>query len=120
MKAILIDVVNETVTDIVYDSKKTLDEWYKNIGCDLVTTAMEFPNEKGTKGNTLFVDDEGLLKLTPQSKFFTIEGGYQPFAGNGLIVGSNYDNGKTIDCSLTADNVRGKVRFHTLEQVRKM
>ena len=118
MKAILIDVKNETVTDVTYDEKHSLDEWYKLIGCELVEVATEIPNTDNTTGNSIMVDEEGMLGLDDNSKFFTVEDAHQPFAGNGLIVGINYDNGKTIDCSITADDIRNKIKFLSIFQVR--
>lgn len=119
MEAILIDVKNETVTNVTYDSTKSLQEWYRLIGCEMVEVARELPNDDHT-GNTIMVDEEGMLSLDKESKFFTIAGGHQPFAGNGLIVGINYDNGETIDCSITADDVRRKINFFNINQVRPL
>lgn len=110
MKAILIDVKNETVTDVIYDGTKTLQEWYRLIGCGLVEVAMELPNDDHT-GNTIMVDEEGMFNRHAQPKMFTIVGAPQFYYGNGLIVGINYDDGETIDCSITADDVRNKISF---------
>lgn len=116
MEAILIDVKNETVTDVTYDGKDSLQEWYRLIGCRLVEIAMEIPTNDHT-GNTVMVDEEGGLSLNKESKFFTIAGGHQPFAGNGLIVGINYDDGETINCSITANDIRRKINFFKMNQV---
>ena len=37
-------------------------------------------------GDVLYVDEAGVAKLTKGSPFFTIAGGRQPFASNGVIV----------------------------------
>lgn len=111
MKGILIDVKNGTVTDVIYNGKKTLEEWYRLIGCSTVEVAMDIlPNKRDKITNSIMVDEEGLLNVTPNSKFFMFQGGHQPFAGNGLIVGCD-DEGETVDVSITADDVRGKVKF---------
>lgn len=117
MKAILINVKNKTVTDVTYDSNNSLKEWYKLMDCGMVEVAMELENDDKT-GNSIMVDEEGLLSINSNTKFFSFEKGHQPFAGNGLIVGINYETGETIDVSITADEVRNKVKFHTLHEVQ--
>ena len=80
-KAILINVKNETIEEIVigegiqpiYDAIEV--DCFDVVGID--------------ERNTIYVDDNGLLTLTPSTKFFSIEGYYQPLAGNGLILGIN-------------------------------
>lgn len=61
------------------------------------------------QGNTLYVDEEGMLK-NPES-FFYIEGAYQPFAGNGVIAGFDAKEGRDTDLSITVEAVRNRVRF---------
>lgn len=120
MKAILIDVKNQTVTDVMYDGNNSLNEWYRLMGCEMVETAMDIPNKDGDENiaNTVLVDEEGLLNVDESTKFFTIKGGHQPFAGNGLIVGTNYYNGETVDVGITADDVRDKIKFMNVYQVQ--
>ena len=54
IKGILIDVYNKKVEEIEFE--RSLENFYKLIKCDLVTTAPMDVN------NDLVVDDEGLLK----------------------------------------------------------
>ena len=116
MKAIKIDVVNETVTDVDIKSSDTLNEMYRQIGCDMVEVAC-YP-EFGDHGECVMVDENGMACLTPQSKFFTITGGHQPFAGNGLIVGTNFSNGATVGVGITAEEAKKHIKFLTLHQVK--
>ena len=120
MKGILIDVTSQTVTNVTFNEKDTLNEWYNFVAVNsrMVEVAMELPNEDGITGNSIMVDEEGLLYLTTDSKFFTYKGAHQPFAGNGLIVGINYENGETIDVSITADDVKNNITFHNIHEVR--
>lgn len=102
MKAILIDVVNQTVTDVNVEGG--LQGWYKLIGCNYVECAHYF-NEH----DSIMVDEEGLFKQ-PEA-FFFVEGAHQPFAGNGLVVGVD-ENGETVDVNMTAEElIRRGVEF---------
>jgi hypothetical protein len=48
-------------------------------------------------GDVIYVDDEGLLK--PLDWFFAVKGGHQPFAGCGLVLGSD-DEGNTVSARI--------------------
>jgi hypothetical protein len=114
MKAILIDVLNKSVTMVEVDDKNVLKDWYKIMGCEMVEVAHYFDDH-----DSILVDEEGLLTLSPITNFFTIEGGHQPFAGNGLVVGVN-DEGESVSPNITVEEVERKVKFHTLNDVRRM
>ena len=62
------------------------------------------------RSNDLYVDDEGLLTLTEESKFFLIKGYPQPIAGSGLILGHN-DEGESISTDLTIEQVITTITF---------
>ena len=108
---ILIDVQNETIENVligegiqpIYDVLKC--EMFECVHIDYV--------------NTIYVDEEGLLTLTPNSKFFSYDG-HQPFAGNGLIMGTDGNTGESIDTTISVEEVKSKVRFHTYWEVRQM
>ena len=115
-KGILIDVHNRTITEVevTKDSNDSeLQSMYNHIKCGMVE-CVSLNNE-----NDVWVDEEGLLTLTPFSMFFKI-GGYPDFlSGNGLILGFNDETGDSSDTTLTIDDVKSKVTFHTLNEVRK-
>lgn len=118
MKAILIDVRYNVIKEVELNPfEKVLDEMYRLIGCNMVEVAMDILKDEKT--NTVWVDEEGLLGLDQNSKFFTVEGGHQPFAGNGLILGADLRTGKSIDVSLTVEDVQRVVKFHTMNQIRQ-
>lgn len=119
MKGILIDATNKTVTDVVYDSTKVLKEWYRLINCNTVEGG-HIVRDNYPKLDQVMVDEEGLLSLTDETPFFNIEGSYQPYVGNGLIVGLDRNTGKTIDVGITSDEIRDKVTFLSLSEVRNM
>lgn len=107
MKAILIDSINKQVKEI--EIGKGIDEMYKFLNCQYFTIA-SYLND----GDAIFVDDEGLMNGT--DVFFTFEGAHQPFAGNGLIMGSD-DDGESVNCKTDLSEVKNKVKFydrHTL------
>lgn len=108
-KAILIDVNEQSVTEIYL--VPDLDAMYNAIQCDCFTTAEIDEN------NDVFVDDNGLFT---KDKFFNFDGAHQPFAGNGLILGINHETGESVDTTLTLEEVRARVTFLTLAQVRNM
>lgn len=114
MKAILIDSKNKKVSYVEIDKEKGLDDYYKHLKCECFTGAISFDNN-----DMLMVDDEGLMNLRHDTMFFTIEGGYQPFAGNGLIVGGD-DDGDSVDVKLTLSDLKGKIKFYNITEVREL
>jgi hypothetical protein len=112
MKAILIDVYNEVVRQVEVDKKNVLRDWYKYTQCSMVEPV--YINEH----DSIMVDEEGLLTLTKDSKFFSYKG--DMYAGNGLVVGVNVRNGESVDPMITVEEIRAYVDFHTIEEVRKM
>lgn len=107
MKAILINTRKRTVSEIQVEN--AYPDINKAIGCSTITVGTEW--EEGGKRDTLFVDDEGLL--VSGNPCFRIEGGHQPFAGCGVILGTN-DEGESVDASLTVDEVRDMVVWTNL------
>lgn len=101
MKAYLIDSENKTISETSVDSWKDIAP---AIGADLFTTITIENND------TLYVDDEGLLK--PQENFFLYAGYDQPLAGNGLVLGTTGE-GESTDPKNSIEFIRSKVRFMT-------
>jgi hypothetical protein len=100
MRAILIDPTEKTVTEIDGDfaNYKKINE---AIGADLFTVV-------GLgKGETIYVDDEGLL-TNPPKDLFRWKGYYAPLAGRGLILGTD-DGGGTIATIIPLDVARANV-----------
>jgi hypothetical protein len=112
MKAIIIDVIKEEIREVDIP-QNNLDAIYQQLNCscfDIVGLSYT---------ESLYVDDEGLLKLNDNSKFFAIKGAYQPFVGNGLILGIDYNTGESINTSLTIEYVKSIVTFHTINEIIK-
>jgi hypothetical protein len=113
MKAILIDSVNKTVTELNLDPQKNmLTQWYKALDVNMVEVAHYI-----TDHDSILVDEEGLFK--PCDHFFVYEGAHQPFAGKGLVVGVNED-GETVACDITVKEVESKVKFMSRNEVIKL
>lgn len=111
-KGILIDVKNETIEFVLLE--KGIQPIYDVVECG----TFEVVNINDT--NDIYVDEEGLLGLTDESKFFQFGEGRQPIAGNGLILGFDQNTGDSVDTNLTIEEVKDKVKFLTLHQVREL
>ena len=115
-KAILINVKEETITEVIVtkDLKGSqLQSIYGLLGCNLVDIV-------NVGENDIYVDDEGLLSLDNNSKLFSYKGHYQPLAGNGLIMGYDNNTGDSIDVTITLDEVKKNVKFLTINDVTTM
>ena len=111
-KAILINVKEETIEEVIIG--EGIEPIYEAIEVDC------FDVVGFDEKNDVYVDDNGLLNLTPSSKFFSIEGYHQPLAGNGLIMGIDHETGESIDTTLSVDEIKSRVKFHTLFEVQRM
>ena len=111
MRAIKIDSISKTVSEVEIDEENSL-AGMQAIVDGLIEQALELEN-----GDALFVNEEGLL-LGPKW-FFEIEGGHQPYAGNGVIVGTNYSTGDSIDAETPINKIKSMVKFLSLDEVRR-
>ena len=108
MRGILIDPWLKTVTEV--DCGEGIESIYRMLSnplgpkVDLFTIGMNWRN-----GDTLYVDDEGLLKRG--MRLFRIDG--QPLAGNGLILGCDHE-GNSKDAELLLVEVQNRVQFTNL------
>ena len=95
MRAIKINTDRRNVE--VIDFEGDYLEIQKEIGVDCFTCVDLDDN------NSLFVDDEGLFKNTD---FFMVEGYPEPLAGNGLILGLDYETGETIGAEMEVPKIK--------------
>jgi hypothetical protein len=99
MKAYLINVNERAITEVVLADDDYMDI-SRTIGCDLFTVADNF-NIKEERGDTLYVDDEGLLTPGKPLFAFTVPGTAPQFlAGNGLVLGIDFSTGESCDVSI--------------------
>jgi hypothetical protein len=100
MRGILIDPAAKLIHEVEYNGDYR--QISKRIECDLFTVV-------GIDGvNSIFVDDEGLLKDIED--FFTYGEYPQPLAGKGLILGCD-EAGESIATTLTVAEVAANVSF---------
>ena len=100
MRAILIDPVERTITEVEHDGNyKSI---YPQLGCDLFT-CVYLEND-----DAMFVDDEGLLK--GGQHFFKLNTYPQPLAGRGLILGCDAD-GETAGATISLEEITGRITF---------
>ena len=101
MKAILIDVKTQEIKEVEHDN--TLQNIYDLIDC------RAFDLVRIDDVNSIFVDDEGILK---DNLYFEYSDSGRVFqlAGSGLILGVD-DEGNSIPPTLTVEDVKGKVNF---------
>lgn len=104
VKAVLIDPVAKTVTDVEYDGSLGINEIYKLLNCTTFTVA---PMQ--TSRVSLFVDDEGFLKAGERSFQFAPSSPHF-LLGRGLFVGCSSE-GETIDYPTGAKEVEELVHF---------
>lgn len=100
VKAYKIDAETRTVTELTVSN---LEDMQRAVG-GYIAHGVGFEN-----GDTLFVDDEGLLKYN--ENFFLVSGANQPFAGNGLLVGAADEEGETLHVQTPIESVRALVSF---------
>lgn len=88
MKALKIDVKNQTVTNIELSKDNFSQDVYDAIGngCHTFCAPFDFSN-----GDVLFADDEGLLNDNVEG-CFALEGFRYPIVGNAIIIGSDCDD----------------------------
>jgi hypothetical protein len=112
MKAYKIDSENKSVIEIEIDPKNSLTEMQAVVG-GYIEVAINLDND-----DTIFVNEEGLFG-GPKT-FFTIEGGLQPYAGNGLVIGTNIQSGESTDAQSSLAEIKAKVKYLTIDQVRDL
>lgn len=102
MKAYLITPNEATVTEIDYNGDwRTIKEL---LHCDLFTTV-----QLNAAGDTVFVDDEGLINDNPHGWFILSTYG-QPLKGYGLVLGCN-DQGESIEPFVSLEDFKAMVSF---------
>lgn len=105
MKGILIDPFTETISEI--EHSQDYKEIYRVLSHEAVKVDC-FSVVSLSDTESLFVDDEGLLK---DPKYFFMYDGYpQPLAGKGLILGLDQE-GDSISTQFTVEDIKKKVSF---------
>jgi hypothetical protein len=107
MKALKIDVVNQTISTIEITNYKEIYSAIGN-GCDLFCCPFEFEN-----GDILYSDDEALLHNELEGCFAMHDWNY-PLVGNAIILG-NDEEGDMADVKTKADEILEKIMWGNKE-----
>ncbi len=99
MRAILIDPVKKTVTEVEYNGDFT--QIYEYIHASCFTTAGNLVLEDQGSKDDMFVDDEGLFD--PKFGYFVWKGYPTPLAGYGLLLGTSQDGEQAAALSTIED-----------------
>lgn len=102
MKAFLIDPARFVIEPVDIHPDNAAHQIYAHIGCDRFD-AVYLDNH-----DTLYVDDEGLLK--PQHHFIILDGYPQPLAGKGLLLGAT-PHGDNADAHISLQQLTDKITF---------
>lgn len=106
MRAIFIEAAEQRITELDFGEGVRKRELYKVIQEKLGVRCFTVINIDD--GDTLYIDDEGLLK---DPEFFFTFGSYpQPLAGNGLILGVD-EEGDDTDATLPLDKAVAAITF---------
>tara|TARA_S200002703_G_C3718392_1_gene220682 strand:- start:138 stop:482 length:345 start_codon:yes stop_codon:yes gene_type:complete len=101
MKAILIDPVTNTVSEVESGDFRKIQ---KLLDCKTFTAVY------GEGSDVLYVDDEGLLVHKNQA--FRLTGFHpHPLMGRGLVVGTDFETGEDREPTMTVDEVRDNVTW---------
>lgn len=112
MRCILIDPDHRTMSYIDIDENQSkLEQFYQHMECSLITSPIDFQN-----GDTLYVDDEGLFYVNPDTTFFRFRGYHHTLCGKGVIVGID-QHGNSVDCSTTIEELQQLVEFVEYDNV---
>lgn len=108
IKAIKIDVEKQTCYEVNLDNS-TLQSYYNEIGCEMIEAVYI-----DSIVDTLFIDEEGLLKPGPK-KFYSIFGYEGVLCGNGIIVGVDSE-GESVDTHYTDWEIQDMIKWCTEEE----
>lgn len=110
IRGILIDPVAKKLSYIdiaINESGSCLKSLYKAINCDLVELV------RLSDSLDLWVDEEGLLKIDENTKYFHADGMSNPIAGRGVILGvkQTEDGEESTDCPCTIEDLSKEIKF---------
>ena len=113
-KGILIDTENRTITEVEVvrnEQGSQLQSIYNHVKCSMVEV-VSYDDQ-----NDVYVDEEGLLTMNEETKFFKLKNYPQPLAGNGLIMGFDNETGENGSTNLTIEEVKDMVTFMSAHEV---
>lgn len=107
-RGILIDVENKTISEVEVvrdENGSQLPSIYGHLKCSTFEV-VSYNSE-----NDVYVDEEGLMYMNDDTKFFKLKNYRQPLAGNGLIMGYDDETGENGDTKLSLEEIKEQVSF---------
>ena len=104
VRAILIDPYKEEVKEVTYNGVYT--EIHKLIDCTCFTAPSL------TNGESIYCDDEGLLKDEVVPFITKLYSPNHPLVGKCLIMGTDMETGDSISTTLTVKEVESSIMWH--------
>lgn len=109
MRTLHINTENQTITET--DSNGLADE-QAAVGGN-IESAHHFENGV----DRIMVNEDGLFSLPQDTGWFFVDGAFNPFKGNGIVVGVNENTGDTVNAQISIDELKGQVRFMSAFEV---
>jgi hypothetical protein len=109
MKAILINPIDETITEVNYNGD--YKQIYQFIDASMFGV-VDIPND-----DSIYIDDEGLFK--DNQYFFTHNAIPTLLGGKGLVLGIDHKTGNSTDANSTILEIRKNITFmgkHIVDQ----
>lgn len=107
-RGILIDVENKTISEVEVVRDETgsqLPSIYGHLKCSTFeVVGYDYKND-------VYVDEEGLMFMNDNTKFFKLKNYSQPLSGNGLIMGFDDETGENGDTKLSLEEVKEQITF---------
>ena len=112
MRTLHINTENQTITEI--DCNGLADE--QAVVGGNIESAHRLENDV----DRIMVNEDGLFTLSQDTGWFFVDGAFNPFKGNGVLVGVNEDTGDTVDAQVSLEDLRAQVRFMSALEVSVM
>ena len=110
MKAVLINPKLRKIKEIEYSGD--YQDIQKLTECSTFTAVYPFDNQ-----DTIYLDDEGLLKESNYCFTFKYDNGYvQPLMGNALVIGAN-EEGESISYKTPITEIKNRIVFKGHQQI---
>jgi len=101
-KALKINVETQTIESIVIGDWKEISKAIGN-GCEYFSCPVTFDNE-----DTIYCDDESLLRFDDIKGGFIMEGWVVPLVGNAILLGAD-EEGESGDVKTTAEQLMSEI-----------
>ena len=110
MKAVLINPKLRKIKEIEYSGD--YQDIQKLTECSTFTAVYPFDNQ-----DTIYLDDEGLLKESNYCFTFKYDNGYvQPLIGNALVIGANKE-GESISYKTPITEIKNRIVFKGHQEI---